>query len=128
MVDADILGEETVENGTEQEGAAALEGALVERHRDLGAARHADAARMPDAPDDRPAVDVADAADLALGRAVRDLGEQGQHLAQSMAALPGRPLDQAEMVEAEHVDETPGDLAGRGAVGLSGERRDDRLE
>jgi hypothetical protein len=91
VVEGRVLGEEAVEHRAEQEGARALEGLLLQRHRDS----------MPRAAP-RPARERmrrttgrlstrAHAPDPALGGAVGEVREEGQDLPQGLAVAP-RPL------------------------------------
>ena len=87
----------------------------------------ADAAALADAPDHRAAVDAANAADLALGRAVGEVGEHRQDFAQRGRVLARAALDQAEMIHAQHVDEPPGHGAVMGGLAAGAQLRDHRL-
>src|SRR5690606_27581602 len=104
VVERDIFGEEAVEHRADEEGAAAFEGLLVERDRDLEPARGTGAGALAQPPHNRPAGQRADAAQLALGGAVGEIREERQDLAQRLGILAGAVADEAEVVEAEHVD------------------------
>src|SRR3954447_8846600 len=66
MVERRIFREKSIEHRPKQEYACALECLLVDRHRDLDAARRADTRTLTDPAHDRTAVDVANASDSAL--------------------------------------------------------------
>src|SRR5262249_54916957 len=127
MVEPRILREESIEHGAEEENAGALERLLVDRYRDLDAARCPDAAALANAAHDRPAVDVANAADPALGGSVGHFRKHRQRFPQRLGVAPGTTLYKAEMIGAEHVDETPGDGAGMGYFAATAQLRHDRL-
>src|SRR5215212_1861518 len=112
VVEPSILHEEAIENGAQQERAAAFEGLFVERDGDLDAARRRAAAGAVHPAYHRCAVDAAHAADLALGCAVGKVAEHAEHFPQRLSILAGAPLDQAELVQAQHIDEPPGDRPG----------------
>src|SRR5215470_9245759 len=103
MVEPRILREESVEHGTEEENAGALERLLVDCHCDLDAARCPDAAALANAAHDRPAVDVANAADAALGGGVGHFRKHRQRFPQRLSIASSAPLDKAEMIGAEHI-------------------------
>src|SRR5260221_1905483 len=127
MVEPRILREESVEHGTEEENAGALERLLVDRHRDLDAARCPDAAALANPAYDRPAIDVANAADAALGGGVGHFREHRQRFPQGLSIASCATLHKAEMIGAEHIDESPGDGAGVGHFAATAQLRHDRL-
>ncbi len=90
MVDRDVFGEEAVEDRAEEKRAGAFERLFFESDGDLEAARRRCAFRLPQPPHDRPRADAAHAADLAVGRAVGEVGEQNERLAQRLARRPSR--------------------------------------
>src|SRR5258708_37069837 len=112
MVEPRILREESVEHGAEDENAGALERRLVDRHRDLDAARCPDAGALANAAHDRPAVDVANAADAALGGGVGHFREHRQRFPQRLSIASSATLHKAEMIGAERLADAPGDSAG----------------
>ena len=79
VIEADIFAEETIKDRADQKRPRPFKGFVVDRHGDFGARA---AAPTPlataDAPDDRPRIDAADAANFALRRAVRHVGEQAR--------------------------------------------------
>ena len=95
MVDRDVFGEEAIEDRAEEERARAFERLLVEHHGDLETPRRRGALGLAHTADDRPRVEAAHAADLAVGRAVGEVGEQDERLAQRRRAVAGRALDEA---------------------------------
>src|SRR5258708_7038001 len=107
MVEPRILREKSVEHGAEDENAGALERLLVDRHRDLDAARCPDAAALANAAYDRPAVDVANAADAALGGGVGHFREHRQRFPQRLSIASSATLYQPAMILAEHLDHAP---------------------
>src|SRR5271166_5496401 len=127
MIKARIFAIEAVEDGADQEYAAALEGLLVDRHGHFDAARDADAAGLANAADDRPAVDAAQSANAPFGGAVGKIGEHRNGLAQGLRVAPGAALDEAEMIEAQQIDEAPGDFARIGRFAAAAQLSDDRL-
>src|SRR5665213_4066383 len=108
MVEAGVLDKKTVQHGAEQKDACAFKCLLVYCHRNLCAARRADAAALADTAYDRPAVDAAYAPDPSLGDTVGQFAEHRQHFPQSLGVAPATALNKAEMVGAKHVYETPG--------------------
>ena len=90
VVDRHVFGEEPVEDRAEEERAGAFERLLFQRHGDLEPARRRGALRLPQTPDDRPRAEAAHAADLAVGRAVGEVGEQDERLAQRRRAVRRR--------------------------------------
>src|SRR5262245_53634397 len=100
MVQRRIFGKEAVEDGPEQEGAAALERLLVERHSDFDATPGADAGALAHAANDGAAVDAADAPDLTLGGAVGEVAEHRQDFTQRGCVFAAAALDQAEVIHA----------------------------
>src|SRR5262252_4249013 len=112
MVEARILGKEAIEHGAKQKDAGALECSFVDRHRDFDPARCPDAAALANAPYNRPAVDVANAANAALSNGVIHFRKHRQGFPQCLSVAPGTAFHQAEMIGAEHVDQPPGDRAG----------------
>src|SRR5260370_28981272 len=123
MVKPRILREESVEHGAEDENAGALERLLVDRHRDLDAARCTDAAALANAAYDRPAVDVANAADAALGGGVGHFREHRQRFPQRLRIASSATLYKAEMIGDENIDEAPGDSAGVGHFAATAQLR-----
>src|SRR5262245_33594600 len=127
MVEPRILREEPVEHGAEEENAGALERLLVDRHGDLDTARRPDAAALANAAYDRPAVDVANAADAALGGGVGHFREHRQRFPQRLSIASSTTLYEAEMIGAEHIDESPGDGARVGSFAVAAHMRPGRL-
>src|SRR5260370_4202385 len=127
MVEAQIDREKAAEQGDEDENAGAQERRLVDRRRDLDAARCPDAAALANAAYDQPAVDVANAADAALGGGVGHFREHRQRFPQRLSIASSATLYKAEMIGAEHVDQAPGDSAAMGHFAATAQLRHDRL-
>src|SRR5262249_59278079 len=100
---------------------------LVDGHRDLDAARCADAAAFANAAHDRPAVDVANAADATLGGGVGHFRKHRQGFPQRLSIVPGTTLHKIEIDAAYHIDQAPGDSARMGHFAATAELRHDRL-
>src|SRR5215510_3433002 len=79
VVEPSIFHEEAVENGTQQEGAAAFERLFIEHDGDFDAAGGRAAGGAMDPAHHRRAVDAAHAANLAFGRAVGEVAEHAEH-------------------------------------------------
>src|SRR5262249_39804732 len=127
MVEARILGEESVEHGAKQKDSGALECLLVDGHRDLDAARCPDAAAFANTAHHWPAVDVANAADATLGGGVGHFRKHRQGFPQRLSVVPGTALHKTEMVGAEHIDQAPGDSTRMGHLAATAELCHDRL-
>src|SRR5450631_1458854 len=112
MIEAGILGKETIEHGAQQKCAGTFKRLLVDGDGDLDTARRPDAAVLTDPPHDRPAVDVTNATDAALGGAIAHLRKKRQGLAYRLGAASGTTVDQSEMVCGEQVHQPPVDRAG----------------
>ncbi len=126
-VDRDIFREKSVEHRAEQEYTRAFERSVFHDHRDLEASGGRRALGLPQAASNRSRDDRANAADLPVGRAVREVREQDQSFPQRLGVLVRRMGNQPEMVETEHADQTPRDVA-RGRVGaLAGHRGQHRF-
>src|SRR5216683_185248 len=98
MVEPRILGKEPVEHRAEQEDAGALQRPFVNRHRDLDAARRPDAAALANAAYNRPAVDIANAADAALGDGVGHFCEHRQGFLQRLGIASRPTFHKTEMI------------------------------
>src|SRR5215471_17983418 len=114
MVESRISGEESVEHGAQQKNSRALERPFVDRHRNLNTTCGTNTAALANAAHDRPAVNIANATNAALGDSVGHLCEHRQGLLQRLAIASRAAFHKAEMIGAEHVDEAPGDGAGMG--------------
>ncbi len=86
-----------------------------------------DAAALADTPHDRPAVDVTNATDAALGGAVGHLRKNRQRFPHRFGIAAGAALDQTEMIGREQVHEPPGDRAGMRRFAAAAQLPDDRL-
>src|SRR5208282_4067737 len=102
VVDRHILGEEPIEDRAEEKRPGALEGLVFQDHGDLEPSGRRRPLRLPETPNDRPRAEAAHPADLAVGRAVGEIGEKGERLLERLRAVPC-PVDETQMVEAQHV-------------------------
>ena len=128
MVEAGIVGEKAFQHGAEQKHAAAFERLLVERDRDLPVPRAAPLpSALADASHDRPAVDAADAADLAFGRVVGRSANSDSISRKRWRAVAGAAFDEPEIIQAEHVDQPPSDDADAGDFAAAAQLRDHGL-
>ena len=83
VVDRHVLGEEPVEDRAEEKRPGSFEGLLLEYDGDLEAPGRGGALGLPQTPDDRTRADAAHTADLAVGRAVSEVGEQDERFPQA---------------------------------------------
>src|SRR4029079_5755613 len=127
MIQPRVFGKETVEHRAQQENAGALEGFFVDRYCNFYAARSPDPAALAYAAHDRPAVDAANAADATLGDAVRQFAEHRQHFAERRGVVTRATINKAEVIGAEHVDETPSHRPGVRHFAATAQLRNDRL-
>src|SRR5262249_55807102 len=127
MIEGGILGKVPLEHGAEQERTGALERLFVDRDRDLDPPRGPDATALPDTARDRPAVDVADAANAPLGDRILHVREHRKGLTQRLGIVTAPALDDPHMVGAEHVDEAPRDGAGVRRLAAAAQLGHDRL-
>ena len=97
----------------------------VERY--LKPARRGCARRLTQPPHGRACRQAAHAPNLGVGRGVGKIGEQNERLAKRLGAVVG-PVSEPQMIEAQHADEAPGDLAGRRVQPSSLDRGERRLE
>ena len=65
----------------------ALEGLVFQDHGDLEPSGRRRSLRLPETPDDRPRAEAAHPADLAIGGAVGEVGEQDERLAERLRAV-----------------------------------------
>jgi len=86
-----------------------------------------DAAALADTPHDRPAIDVTNAADAALGGAIGHLGKNRQRLPNRLGIVSSASLDQSEMIGRKQVHEPPGDRAGVRRFAAATQLPDNRL-
>jgi hypothetical protein len=112
VVDRNIFGEEAVEDRAEQKSARAFERPAFENERDLKPARCGCARRLTQPPHGRACRQAAHSPNLRVSRGVGKIGEQNERLAKRVGAVV-TPVSEPQMIEAQHADEAPGDLAGR---------------
>ena len=113
--------------GAEQKRARAFERPAFQDERDLEPARRGCARRLTQPPHGRARREAAHSTDLGVGRGVGKIGEQNQRLAKRLGAVVG-PVGEPQMIEAQHADEAPGDLARRRVQSSSLDRGERRLE
>ena len=127
MVDRDIFGEEAVEDRAEQKSARAFERPAFQDERYLKPASRGGARRLTQSPHGRACREAAHPPNLGVGRGVGKIGEQNQRLAKRHRAVFG-PVSEPQVIEAQHADEAPGDLARRRVQASSLDRGERRLE
>src|SRR5712672_4817862 len=127
MIEARIFRKEAIEHGAEEERARALKRLLVDGDRDLDSARDPYAAALADTPHDRPAIDVTNAADAALGGAIVHKDKNRQRLPNRLGVVSSASLDQSEMIGRKQVHEPPGDRAGVRRFAAATQLPDNRL-